>query len=184
MNAIPTRYAGVQFRSRLEAKWAAMFDLLGWLWEYEPLDLDGYIPDFVLQFDRPMIVEVKPLMGRPHSWLRDGAALSALKKIDASGWFSHGLLLGLSPYSSSDTDGYVADGNPLNAGVLFDVWEGGTYSSVFGISACCGGPIDVIGEFTCRRCGLHDKGPTLQSTAKITALWREAGNRVQWRAPR
>jgi len=26
--AIPTRYNGVNFRSRLEAKWAAFFDLL------------------------------------------------------------------------------------------------------------------------------------------------------------
>jgi len=28
--AIPTLYKDVQFRSRLEAKWAAFFDLLGW----------------------------------------------------------------------------------------------------------------------------------------------------------
>lgn len=47
--AIPTAYGGVNFRSRLEARWAAMFDLLGWRWEYEPLDLDGYIPDFLVR---------------------------------------------------------------------------------------------------------------------------------------
>lgn len=46
--AIPTMYAGIQFRSRLEATWAAMFDNLGIRWEYEPVDLDGYIPDFVI----------------------------------------------------------------------------------------------------------------------------------------
>lgn len=28
--AIPTTYADVQMRSRLEAKWAAFFDLCGW----------------------------------------------------------------------------------------------------------------------------------------------------------
>lgn len=28
MNAIPTRYNGVQFCSRLEARWAAFFDLV------------------------------------------------------------------------------------------------------------------------------------------------------------
>ena len=33
---IPTLYNGIQFRSRLEAKWAAFFDLLGWEYEYEP----------------------------------------------------------------------------------------------------------------------------------------------------
>jgi hypothetical protein len=31
-----TRYNGVNFRSRLEAKWAAFFDLAGWSWEYQP----------------------------------------------------------------------------------------------------------------------------------------------------
>jgi hypothetical protein len=46
---IPTIYKGVQFRSRLEAKWAAFFDLLGWRWHYEPLDLDGWIPDFLIE---------------------------------------------------------------------------------------------------------------------------------------
>lgn len=55
--AIPTMYAGVQFRSRLEARWAAFFDLWGMRWDYEPLDLPGWIPDFVV--DR-CLVEVKP----------------------------------------------------------------------------------------------------------------------------
>lgn len=46
--AHPTRYEGVQFRSRLEARWAAYFDLIGWGWEYEPVDLNGWVPDFRL----------------------------------------------------------------------------------------------------------------------------------------
>ena len=29
-HGIPTRYRGVNFRSRLEAKYAPLFDLLGW----------------------------------------------------------------------------------------------------------------------------------------------------------
>lgn len=63
--AIPTVYRGVQFRSRLEAKWACMFDWLDLQWEYEPLDLEGYIPDFMLWVDRwnsPFLVEIKPLI--------------------------------------------------------------------------------------------------------------------------
>lgn len=42
----PTWYGAVRFRSRLEARWAAFFDLQGWRWEYEPLDLLGWTPDF------------------------------------------------------------------------------------------------------------------------------------------
>jgi hypothetical protein len=30
--AIPTRYRNTNFRSRLEAKWAAFFDIVGWRW--------------------------------------------------------------------------------------------------------------------------------------------------------
>ena len=35
MRSHPTTYADVKFRSRLEARWAAFFDLAGWRWEYE-----------------------------------------------------------------------------------------------------------------------------------------------------
>jgi len=63
MSAIPTTYANVRFRSRLEARWAAFFDLVQWRWEYEPLDLDGYIPDFVIEFGNAnRLVEVKPAL--------------------------------------------------------------------------------------------------------------------------
>ncbi len=62
MNAIPTNYNGINFRSRLEAKWARFFDLLGWKWDYEPVDFDGYIPDFYLHGERGCFVEIKPAM--------------------------------------------------------------------------------------------------------------------------
>jgi hypothetical protein len=61
IKAIPTIYAGVQFRSRLEAKWAAFFDLCGWGWDYEPFDLDGWAPDFMLKGKIKTLVEVKPI---------------------------------------------------------------------------------------------------------------------------
>ena len=48
---IPTVYKGVQMRSRLEATWAAFFDLMGWQWSYEPIDLDGWTPNFALELD-------------------------------------------------------------------------------------------------------------------------------------
>lgn len=61
VRSIPTDYGGTRFRSRLEARWAALFDRAGWRWSYEPNDFDGYIPDFVLHFRVPLLVEVKPL---------------------------------------------------------------------------------------------------------------------------
>ena len=66
--ARPTFYSGVQFRSRLEARWAAMFDLMDWKWQYEPIDFTDWVPDFRLQFDcrhsecrlHNVYVEIKP----------------------------------------------------------------------------------------------------------------------------
>lgn len=50
VKAHPTKYNGVQYRSRLEARWAAFFDLIGWQHEYEPIDLPGWSPDFRVVF--------------------------------------------------------------------------------------------------------------------------------------
>jgi hypothetical protein len=65
MSSIPTTYNGVRFRSRLEARWAAWFDLKGdCRWEYEPIDLNGWIPDFALYVkgtEKPALVEIKPV---------------------------------------------------------------------------------------------------------------------------
>lgn len=63
IKAIPTRYNGNQFRSRLEARWAVAFDKSGIEYQYEPetYDLPGlgwYCPDFYLpEYD--LIVEIK-----------------------------------------------------------------------------------------------------------------------------
>lgn len=72
--AIETRYKGRRFRSRLEARYAVLFDALGIEWDYEPegFELGGglrYLPDFFLHFDKPSArqgpgagywVEIKP----------------------------------------------------------------------------------------------------------------------------
>lgn len=65
IKAIETKFQGFVFRSRLEAKWAVMFELLGWDWDYEPCDFDGWIPDFAIYGKRPIYVEVKPVVDFP-----------------------------------------------------------------------------------------------------------------------
>jgi hypothetical protein len=62
---IETRYAGCRFRSRLEARFAVLFDALRLDWEYEPEGFetpDGpYLPDFRLKlYNRSVFFEVKP----------------------------------------------------------------------------------------------------------------------------
>lgn len=62
-------YRGCLFRSRLEARWAAYFDLQGWEWVYEPVDLKGWTPDFHLKIGRyEYFVEVKPIPNEEMVW--------------------------------------------------------------------------------------------------------------------
>lgn len=87
IKAIPTKYNGINFRSRLEAKVAAFLDVLRWRAEYEPDLQAGYVmPDFLLPgFNIPTILECKPaitplelaeyrtaLISRMRGWLRTG----------------------------------------------------------------------------------------------------------------
>jgi len=63
IKAIETVYRGYRFRSRLEARWAVVFDALGirWQYEHEGYELPSgkrYLPDFYLP-DVDMLVEVK-----------------------------------------------------------------------------------------------------------------------------
>lgn len=64
LKAIETVYGGHRFRSRLEARWAILFDALGLNWEYEMEGFefeDGtkYLPDFFI-YDTNWFIEVKP----------------------------------------------------------------------------------------------------------------------------
>ena len=66
IKAIESRYAGHRFRSRLEARWAVFFDVLGLAWSYEPEgyglgEVGAYLPDFfVPKLNGGVFFEVKP----------------------------------------------------------------------------------------------------------------------------
>lgn len=182
--AIPTIYGNVRFRSRLEARWAAMFDFLGWRWEYEPIDLEGYIPDFVLLFRAgPVLSEIKPeftvedLIAEP-----DGPA----RKIDRSGWhttnINQALILGATWNLAAD--GRYAAGALRRhirwAGEDDDVWGGCVWCSC----GHCEGPSLYPGEemSECVACGAPDF--YLTDSPDIEAIWRAAGSAVQWKRGR
>lgn len=63
IEAIPTNYRGISFRSRREARWAVFWDALEVQWQYEPphhqLPSGNYLPDFLLPELR-IWVEIKP----------------------------------------------------------------------------------------------------------------------------
>lgn len=77
-SAMPTTYRGVQFRSMLEANWAATLDHYGIEWEYEPeyhvLESGTvYLPDFVLP-ELNTIIEAKGPHGERLNKTRELAA--------------------------------------------------------------------------------------------------------------
>lgn len=62
IKAKPTYYKGNKYRSKLEARWACFFDLIGWQYEYEPCEFNGWTPDFIVYGSggRVIYFEVKP----------------------------------------------------------------------------------------------------------------------------
>lgn len=96
---IPTLYKNIRFRSRLEATWAIFFDRVGLAWSYEPIDLAGYIPDFLVEVDSAgdstweelrAILEVKP------AFSLEGLTAHA-PKIERAGWYHEAILVGTEP---------------------------------------------------------------------------------------
>jgi hypothetical protein len=168
--AIPTRYRGINFRSRLEAKWAVFFDELNWEWEYEPIDLSGYIPDFIISFPyAPLLVEVKPSM-TPQE-LRQAAP-----KITTSGWTGESLIVGGKIFPQHDAIGIIND-----ADCNLSFWD---YALTFacrehkGIGIC-----HSVMSYKCRVCGAHDGDHHMSGRYpyEIETAWDIATNATQYR---
>lgn len=166
---IATEYAGVRFRSRLEAKWAVFFDRQAWPWEYEPLDLDGYIPDFLVRLHRIIAVEVKPLMWDDS--VRDAALIAdAQRKLDRSGWDDEALLLG-------------AAVSPTRLGMLRDAWAGWGDASTFKCHDCGRDSfLSGHGHYMCRVNGCYGTPHSIDMHGWDAAVdFRAASNTTQWR---
>lgn len=62
-------YKGLQFKTPLEARWAAFFDLAGWTWHVNPASVGDWSPDFWVSFpcthsecsEHTLLVSILPL---------------------------------------------------------------------------------------------------------------------------
>lgn len=202
-SGIPTTHADTNFRSRLEARWAAFFDLVGWSWVYEPFDADGYIPDFLITGPAPFLVEVgpcmtidqyrekrtKPMAAYPQSqeWVgvSDGQIL-----LDTREWWT--VVVGASPLLQTSRWRCIAIGlwATINVGMPdFDDVEPAFWHRC---PACGGFSIDPpsLGRFGssigCSAPCDHPEawsGPLI-APGELDAIWRRAGNDVQWKPER
>ena len=188
--SIPTTYRGIRFRSRLEAKWATVFDLLGWSWEYEPLDLNGWIPDFLIRAKyKPILVEVKPIVELDQK---------VTKKIEGVfGYTDPGigeeitsisndydiLILALAPfvckYEGSSCIGWITDdffGSWQTAVVIEPTENKSVYGLASGTSGYYADRITGVGD------GDHYYSQLYADD--LREMWARATNATQWKAPR
>jgi len=174
---IPTTHKHRLYRSRLEARWAAMFDLMGWDYEYEPFDLKGWIPDFAIMGEPGMLVEIKPAD-------KQADFASAIDKIEKADPKRDILLLGYR--LPVDAEEY--------AGALGWLIEYDHYGYRNGVGPAMAGlnknqQIDVFhewGSFAYRISGEYDGDGHLRPVTQsyLDMLWAKAGNEVQWKKPK
>lgn len=171
-HGIPTWYDGTLYRSRGEARWAVYFDSIGWEWVYEPVDGDGYIPDFLIKGKSPFFIEVK-------SATQEAKYREPIPKIAAGvgqRWGHDILVVGADVVIHGDV-----------AGILVDFLHGPddwntTYAEWVYCPECVGLRIAATNTGGhMRPCG-HDapKGGNSPS-GHPQALWKLAGNPVQWK---
>jgi hypothetical protein len=196
---IPTLYGGVRFRSRLEARWAAWFDVAGWPWEYEPAVEYGYwIPDFVLLGCNRIPVEVKPIEWLPRDevaylpdrWIRQAREHPALTKVLQSGC-EEVLVLGSRPIGRYDTDGSCALGVLAYCGRGDDGYAGDEpFKPHCDIASLWAGYAPHRFDFAAFYMSYHyrmggqkdgDNHLKRSDDGDLDLAWREAGNRTQWR---
>jgi hypothetical protein len=159
IRGIATEAFGVMFRSRLEATWAHCFSGLGIQWAYEPEDLEYYLPDFNLKFERkPLLIEVKPL--------NEDIEL-AKSKIETSGWLEDAAIV------ISAESRFIGEIYEKDLG-----WD----RAVLTFCLKCKKPTIVSegGNWSCRNCpegGSRDLWWAFDGAAQ----WAEAKNATQWR---
>lgn len=194
--AIQTEYRGALFRSRLEARWAAFFDLIGWQWTYEPFDGDMYIPDFLIHGRRELLVEVKPDMSGEGLERHAERVTQSL----AGHWSKDILILGGSPVCIDASS--HADATSAGPGVLleyfnnqFDMPEWVPSAALWAACAGCGrlAVFHPIMSFQCRPCSCYDGDRFITYVAErrpshsdhdllrqIENLWNAAHRVTRW----
>ena len=207
IKAIPTRYNGIEFRSRLEAKWAAFFDQCGWRWEYEPCDFDGWIPDFLLTFNHgTILIEVKPILE-----FDLGTFLHVIKQevgtppkdrtiflLGACLFLGEAELFGDTFESIGASWNGTYKGSPSDIGKFIpemgETIDERIYPVVVGECITCKKLVPIIeageeanwfGLDKCRNCGrcpgtMHDDGLVWPSK-RVSTAWRTACNASKWR---
>tara|TARA_Y100000389_G_scaffold132838_1_gene130299 strand:+ start:1979 stop:2830 length:852 start_codon:yes stop_codon:yes gene_type:complete len=181
---------GIQFRSRIEAQWAYIFEKLEWNWEYEPLDLNGYIPDFIIKFDdEEILIEIK---GDTNIW-KEEVYKPHIDKILQSGWKGQFGILGSVYKITNDfhsierinigklyqnkwklygENNHILENNDIKFDDLIIVFSN-TVNKYY---------IDGLKWKEILECPLYERKDTFNDIREyFQKIWVEAKNKVQWK---
>lgn len=175
-----TEYNGITFRSRLEAKWAAFFDLIGWEYVYEPSEISGYNPDFLLKCKSEAyntsicVVEVKPTV-----FIDDDFKKNTLKKY--SDLKAHILILSDFPFTQTEYENVS-----IGIGSQYLGEEHENHTQLYYFEMKCE---DDFGSEYMKYDGMiygnitrkHFVKPKDEEALCVNHLWRAAGNTTQFK---
>jgi hypothetical protein len=170
-HGIPTMYAGYRMRSLLEARWASFFTELGWAWEYEIFELEGFIPDFLVYTGnrKQILFDVKPDTYPDQETVRK---------------ISRAVSPHVGAYRAIITRPAPVERFKNHASIGWEVIPGGTVDEIalikppmagYGLSSIHGYWADFMSPAS---------GSDIWGTAPyadVEALWRASANEVQWR---
>jgi hypothetical protein len=188
IKAHPTKYNGVQYRSRLEARWAAFFDMIGWKHEYEPIDLPGWSPDFLLHgHSSKILVEVKPVYEIPNDIANKINRAMPVMFEEVIHDYGDGRTFTERVYKDRDFECLIVG----NAPIWLGVGQGGSIGWLRDYDDWDEAPFIHLGELDFCHCNqsyhgrMHGKydgnwGDEQAAAAIAQRCWSEAGNAVQW----
>ena len=135
-------YNGMEFKTALEARWAAFFDLAGWTWQGNPKAIKDWRPDFVVRFP----CSHSECRGS-HTILIAVLPVSDLSSVRGHPCFAHMYIV------KDDNGNWVAD-----AGALFG---NGPTVTTWNMSHGSGGGIEDVSNWVSKADGLWEKTKSL-----------------------
>lgn len=188
VKGIVTYWRYRRYRSQTEAKWACMFDSLGWKYEYEPYELNGWIPDFILLGDSEILVDLKPYITF-QEWEEEQIP-KIMNAIKGTGKYGREILLlgstifEKTEYFNAPSIGWLGEfGKYLENDETFKssyTWGNAVLNNNKGF-----GFFHDTMWYKDRITGEYDGDHHIQTPTYdvVLKLWNEAGNQVQWKKP-
>ncbi len=166
----------IQFRSKIEAQWAYLFESMKLEWEYEPYELKYYIPDFIIKLhDFQILVEIK---GDNDIW---SSYEPHLEKIKKSGYNGRCIILG-STFKRCE-EGY-------NIGIFANSEDNKITNAILSVKKCkCEeGTVSTMiwqenthhGSYNEQPCGCSERGFS-DNEDVFQKMWSIAKNLTQWK---